>query len=64
MNVPSLKTRGELLNCEIFDTMVEAKVIIEKQCLYLQYHSAPGCRPPVPGSRVVDISFKMAQILL
>jgi len=44
--------------------MVEAKVIIEKQCLYLQYHSAPGCRPPVPGSRVVDISFKMAQILL
>jgi transposase InsO family protein len=55
--------RDELLNCEIFDTIQEAKVLIERwRCYYntVRPHSALEYRPPVPESRVVDISLKMA----
>ncbi len=57
------KMRDELLNGEIFDTMQEAKVIIERwRCYYntIRPHSALKYRPPAPESRVVDISLKMA----
>ena len=57
------KMRDELLNCEIFDTMQEAKVLIERWRRYyniVRPHSALYYKPPAPESRVVDISLKMA----
>ena len=57
------KMRDELLNCEIFDTMQEAKVLIERWRTYyntIRPHSALEYRPPVPESWVVDINLKMA----
>lgn len=57
------KMRDELLNCEIFDPMQEAKVLIERwRCYYntIRPHSALEYRPPAPESRVIDISLKMA----
>ena len=55
--------RDELLSSEIFDTMAEAKVLIERWRTYyntVRPHSALEYRPPAPESRVVDISLKMA----
>ncbi len=55
--------RDELLNCEIFDTMQEAKVLIEKWRAYyntIRPHSSLEYRPPAPEFKVVDISLKMA----
>ncbi len=55
--------RDELLNCEIFDTMAEAKVLIERCRTYyntIRPHSALEYRPPAPESTVVNISLKMA----
>jgi len=57
------KMRDELLNCEIFDTMQEAKVLIEKWRTYyntIRSHSALKYRSPAPENCVVDISLKMA----
>lgn len=57
------KMRDELLNCEIFDTMQEAEVLIERWRTYyntIRPHSALEYMPPAPESWVVDISFKMA----
>ncbi|MHC4269781.1 MAG: IS3 family transposase [Planctomycetota bacterium] len=45
------KFRDELLNCEIFDTLFEAKVLIErwrKEYNTLRPHSALGYLPPAP----------------
>ncbi len=45
------KFRGELLNCEIFDTLFEAKVLIGEWCKeYNSFrpHSVPGYLPPAP----------------
>lgn len=45
------KLRDELLNVEIFDTMLEAKVLIErwrKQYNTIRPHSSLGYRPPAP----------------
>ena len=56
------KMRDELLNCEIFDTMQEARVLIERWRTYyntIRPHSKLGYKPPVPESWVVDISLKM-----
>ena len=47
------KMRDELLNCEIFDTLQEAKVLIEswrKEYNQVRPHSALGYRPPAPES--------------
>jgi len=55
--------RDELLNCEIFDTMQEAKVLIERWRTYyntIKPHSAIEYRPPAPECKVLDISLKMA----
>ena len=55
--------RDELLNCEIFDTMAEAKVLIESWRAYyntIRPHSSLGYRSPAPEFKVVDISLKMA----
>ena len=55
--------RDELLNGEIFDTMQEAKVLIERWKTYyntIRPHSSLEYRPPAPESWVVDISLKMA----
>ena len=45
------KLRDELLNVELFDTMLEAKVLIERwRVRYntVRPHSSPGYRPPAP----------------
>ncbi len=45
------KMRDELLNLEIFDTMLEAKVLIERwrrQYNEVRPHSSLGYRPPAP----------------
>ena len=47
------KFRDELLNGEIFDTLAEAKVVVEqwrKQYNTIRPHSALGYRPPAPES--------------
>ena len=50
--------RDELLNCEIFDTIQEAKVLIERWRTYyntIRPHSALEYRPPAPESQITDI---------
>ena len=45
------KLRDELLNVEIFDTLLEAQVLVERwrdQYNHVRPHSAPGYRPPAP----------------
>jgi len=45
------KLRDELLNGEIFDTLVEAQVLIEmwrKEHNHVRPHSSLGYRPPAP----------------
>lgn len=57
------KMRDELLNCEIFDTMAEARVLIENWRAYyntIRPHSSLGYMPPAPEARVFDIGFQMA----
>ena len=47
------KLRDELLNVELFDTLLEAKVLIDRwrvHCNTVRLHSSPGCRPPAPES--------------
>ena len=54
--------RDELLNGEIFDTMQEAKVLIERWRTYyntIRPHSSLEYRPPAPEFKVVDISLKI-----
>ena len=49
------KLRDELLDCEIFDTLLEAKVLIERwRVLYntVRPHSSLGYRPPAPEAIV------------
>jgi len=53
--------RDELFNCAIFDTIQEAKVLIERWRTYyniIRPHGTLEYKPP--ESWVVDISFKMA----
>jgi transposase InsO family protein len=48
------KLRDELLAREVFDTLLEAKVLIErwrKAYNTVRPHSALGYRPPAPGAR-------------
>ncbi len=57
------KMRDELLNGEIFDTMAEAKVLIESWRIYyntIRPHSSLDYMPPAPETRVVDIGLQMA----
>ncbi|MBE3115499.1 MAG: transposase [Actinobacteria bacterium] len=52
-----------MLSGEIFDTILEAKVLIERWRSYyntIRPHSALEYRPLVPESRVLDINLKMA----
>jgi transposase InsO family protein len=52
----------ELLNCEIFDTIQETRVLIGIWRFYnntVRSHSALEYRPPAPENRVVDISLKI-----
>jgi transposase InsO family protein len=49
------KLRDELLNCEIFYTLTEAKVLIEqwrKEYNQVRPHSSLGYRPPAPETRI------------
>ena len=51
------KLRDELLNGEIFDTLLEAKVLIERwrhQYNRFRPHSALGYRPPAPETLLAD----------
>lgn len=55
--------RDELLNCEIFDSMAEAKMLIEKwRTCYntIRPHNTLTYRPHAPEFRMIDISLKMA----
>jgi len=55
--------RDEPLNGEIFDTMAEARVLIEKWRAYhntIRPHSSLDYMPPAPEARAVDIGFQMA----
>ena len=50
------KLRDELLNLEIFDTLLEAKVLIERwrrEYNQIRPHSSLGYRPPAPEARWV-----------
>ena len=52
------KLRDELLNGEIFDSLMEAKVLIERwRCNYnhIRPHSSLGYRPPAPEARTFAI---------
>ncbi len=45
------KMRDELLNREVFDTIVEAKVLVERwrvEYNHIRPHSSLGYRPPAP----------------
>jgi transposase InsO family protein len=47
------KLRDELLNMELFDTLLEAKVLIERWEIHyntVRLHSSPGYRPPAPAA--------------
>ena len=58
--------RDESLNCEVFDTMTEVKVLIETWrvcCNTIRPHSSLEYRPPSPEFKIVDISLKLVQIL-
>jgi len=60
------KLRDELLNREIFDTLLEAKVLIERwrrEYNTIRPHSALGYRPPAPEARPL-CSFAPATPLL
>jgi len=49
--------RDELLNGEIFDTLLEAKVVIEDwRREYNQHrpHSSLGYKPPAPEARMLE----------
>ena len=55
--------RDELLNGEIFDTMAEAMVLIERWRVYyntIRPHSSLEYRSPAPAFKVAGISLKMA----
>ena len=49
------KLRDELLDCEVFDTLLEAKVLIERYRVRyntVRPHSSLGYRPPAPEAIV------------
>jgi putative transposase len=51
------KLRDELLNGEIFDTLLEARVVMgdwKKEYNHHRPHSSLGYRPPAPEAYVVD----------
>ena len=50
------KLRDELLNVELFDTLLEAKVLIERWRILddtVRLHSSLGYRPPAPEAVLV-----------
>lgn len=52
------KLRDELLNREIFDTILEAKVLVERwrwEYNNIRPHSALGYRPPAPEAILTEI---------
>jgi transposase InsO family protein len=56
------KLRDELLNGEIFDTLIEAKVLIErwrKEYNTIRPHSSLGYLPPAPEARLAGLSRKL-----
>ena len=51
------KMRDELLNGEIFDTLLEARVVIEawrREYNQRRPHSSLGYRPPAPEARMLE----------
>jgi transposase InsO family protein len=52
------KLRDELLNGEIFTTLIEAKVLIaewRKEYNQIRPHSAKGYKPPAPEAQILEI---------
>ncbi len=61
------KLRDELLNREIFTTLVEAKILIEewrKEYNQVRPHSALNYRPPAPETIAVDSNLASGTILM
>ena len=59
------RLRDELLNGEIFDTLVEAKILIERWRVHyntVRPHSALNGRPPAPETLVFERSFPNQQL--
>jgi transposase InsO family protein len=59
------KLRDELLNREVFTTLLEAKVLIEawrKEYNHLRPHSSLACRPPAPEAMM--LSYQTAGLTL
>jgi putative transposase len=57
------KMRDELLNREIFDTVQEARILIERWRTYYNKerpHSSLGYRPPAPEAMVQEECLKLA----
>jgi putative transposase len=55
------KLKDELLNREIFDTLEEAQVLIERWRRYYNQerpHTALGYRPPAPEAWLIDVSHR------
>lgn len=55
------KLRDEILNVEIFDTMLEAKVLIERwrrEYNHIRPHSSLGYRPPAPEAYKLESVMK------
>ena len=55
------KLRNELLNGEIFDTLLEAKVLIERWRVHyntVRPHSSLGYRPPAPEDSALAAGFR------
>lgn len=55
------KLRDEVLNVEIFDTLLEAKVVIERwrrEYNHVRPHSSLGYRPPAPEAVLPDTPSK------
>ena len=53
------KLRDELLNAEVFNTLLEARVLIEQWRVHyntVRPHSSLGCRPPAPEVVVAGVS--------
>ena len=60
-----LLPKAELLNGEIFYTLVEAKILIERWRRHhnqVRPHSALGYRPPAPAAIVLQLAQRSAPI--
>jgi len=61
------KLRDELLNGELFDTLLEAQILVEqwrKQYNHFRPHSALGYRPPEPEALISEDQIPLQKLTL